>query len=76
MVSLEDAKEATDSIVKALQPISVFLFGSVAIKGIGGDLDLLIIIDEKSRTASDSSLLLHKCLKKFYAKFSVMALYH
>ena len=71
MVTLKDAKEATDSIVRALQPISVFLFGSVAVKGIGTDLDLLIIIDEKSRTTSDSSLVLHKCLKKFYTKFSI-----
>lgn len=72
MITLKDAKEATDSIVKALQPISVSLFGSVAVNGTGTDLDLLIIVDEKKYgTISDARLLLHKCLKRFYAKFSI-----
>lgn len=33
MVTLEDARKATDSIVKTLHPFSVVLFGSVAREG-------------------------------------------
>jgi len=71
MATLKDAKEVTDSIVKKLQPVSVTLFGSVAREGIGTDLDLLIVTDDKSVGGCNSELLLHKCLKRFYRKFAI-----
>lgn len=71
MVTFKEAKEVSDSIVKALHPVSIVVFGSVAKEGSGTDLDLLIITDDKSVAPSDSNLLLHKCLKKFYRKFAI-----
>jgi len=57
-----------------LDPISVVVFGSVAKNGIGEDLDLLIVIDDRSdkpRTIDDFNLLAHKCLKGYYKKFAI-----
>ena len=71
MVTLKDAKEATESIVETLRPVSVVLFGSVAMEGTGTDLDLLVVTDDESDVAGDSNLLLHRCLKKFYKRFAI-----
>jgi len=74
MVTLKDAKEVSDVIIKTLDPISVIVFGSVAKNGFGEDLDLLIVIDDKSdksQTMDDLSLLAHKCLKEYYKKFAI-----
>ncbi len=71
MVTVEDAKEVTSSIVKNLRPVSVILFGSVAREEVGTDLDLLVITDDKSEATGDNNLLLHKCLKRFYKKFAI-----
>ncbi len=71
MVTFEDAKKAAQSIARALDPFSVVLFGSVARQGMGNDLDLLVVIDDDAGTVQDARLLLHKCLKRFYRKFSI-----
>ena len=74
MVTLKDAKEVSAAIIKTLEPISVIVFGSVAKNGFGEDLDLLIVIDDKSgksQTMDDLSLLAHKCLKEYYKKFAI-----
>lgn len=71
MVTINDAKEATSSIVKALQPIAVILFGSVAREGTGSDLDLLIVTDDGSDKSGNQYLLLHKSLKRFYKNFDI-----
>jgi HEPN domain-containing protein len=71
MVTIEDAKEVSNVIVEAIRPISVFVFGSVAKQGVGEDLDLLVIVDDKSETTNDISMLLHKCLKSYYKKFDI-----
>jgi HEPN domain-containing protein/predicted nucleotidyltransferase len=71
MVTLKDAKEATTSIVKTLQPLSVILFGSVAKDGAGTDLDILVVTEDESESREKSEILLHKCLKKFYRRFDI-----
>lgn len=74
MVTIKDAKEVSNVIIKTLDPISVVVFGSVAKNGIGEDLDLLIVVDDrsdKSRTMDDLNLLAHKCLKGYYKKFAI-----
>jgi HEPN domain-containing protein/predicted nucleotidyltransferase len=70
-VTREDARKAAKSIVKTLDPTSVILFGSVAGEGIGNDLDLLVVIEDGSRTIQEAGLLLQKCLKRYYRKFSI-----
>lgn len=74
MVTIKDAKEVSNVIIKTLDPISVVVFGSVAKNGIGEDLDLLIVVDDrsdKSLTIDDLNLLAHKCLKGYYKKFAI-----
>jgi HEPN domain-containing protein/predicted nucleotidyltransferase len=72
MVTLEEAKEAAQSIVKALDPRSVIVFGSVARDGIGADLDLLIITDDSPETLKkDHDRLLNECLRRFYERFDI-----
>lgn len=71
MVTVKDAKEITFSIVKALHPVSVVLFGSVAREGAGTDLDLLIITDDKEGSPDDLHRRAQRCLKNFYRKFAI-----
>ena len=71
MTTIEDAKKTAAVIVKKLNPHSIVLFGSVARDGIGADLDLLIITDDRSSTGDNPSLVLQKGLKKLYRKFPI-----
>jgi HEPN domain-containing protein/predicted nucleotidyltransferase len=71
MPTIEDAKATAAVIVKKLNPLSIVLFGSVARDGIGADLDLLVITDDRSSTGDNPSLVLQKGLKKFYRKFPI-----
>lgn len=73
MVTIKDAKNATDAIVKTLKPVSVAVFGSVARQKRGNDLDLLVITDG-SLDRKEENHLLYKCLKKFHEKFGVDSL--
>ncbi|MBF8277018.1 MAG: hypothetical protein HW390_2091 [Candidatus Brocadiaceae bacterium] len=50
MVSLNDAKDVSNAIINTLHPISIIVvFGSVARKGIGKDLDLLVVIEDDAK---------------------------
>ncbi len=71
MVTLKQAKEVADVIVKTVQPISIVVFGSVAEKGIGNDLDILIITEDTARTARELDLIISKSLKTFYKRFAI-----
>ncbi|MDI7258318.1 MAG: HEPN domain-containing protein [Thermodesulfobacteriota bacterium] len=71
MVTIEDAKEVSNVIIEAVRPVSVFVFGSVAKEGVGQDLDLLVIVDDKTGITSDINLTLHKCLKNYYRRFDI-----
>lgn len=71
MVTIEDAKAVTDSITRKMKPLSVLVFGSVATKGVGEDLDILIISEDKKRNIKKSYLLLNECLKRYYGKFAI-----
>lgn len=71
MVTLDDAREVSKAIVRAIQPISVSVFGSVAQKGIGKDLDLLVIVDDKPSISGEIDLLLYRNLKDYYKKFDI-----
>jgi predicted nucleotidyltransferase len=52
MVTLRDAKEASDSIVRAFKPVSIVVFGSVARDMAGTDLDLLIVTEDGNMSAN------------------------
>lgn len=71
MVSFKDARDVSDSIVKEFHPISIVIFGSVAVKGSGDDLDLLIVTDDTSRTLNEVNLQVNRYLKPFYNRFAI-----
>lgn len=71
MVTFQDAQEVAQAIARIVHPILVMLFGSVAKRGSGADLDLLIIIDDHAGMEKNAYSLLHKSLKEFSRKFPV-----
>jgi HEPN domain-containing protein len=71
MVTYDEARKVALSIARKVDPFSVVAFGSVAREGIGNDLDLLVIINDGPRTVEDTGLLVYKCLKRFYRRFSI-----
>ena len=71
MATIMDAKIVSDEIVKAVNPVSISIFGSCAKYGFGEDLDLLIIIDDRIEPSDDINLLIHKCLKRYYKDFAI-----
>lgn len=71
MVTLKDAKEVSSEIVKALQPISVIVFGSVAKEGIGKDLDLLVVSEDDRKTTRELNGFLFKHIRRFYKRFAI-----
>jgi predicted nucleotidyltransferase len=72
MATITDAKIVSKEIVRALNPVSISLFGSCAKYGFGEDLDLLIIVDVDDMESSfKTNLILHKCLKRYYKDFAV-----
>ena len=71
MITLKDAKTVARSVAEAVRPVSIVLFGSVAREGSGVDLDLLIVTDDRAARTDDPHLQVHRCLKRFYKKFSI-----
>lgn len=71
MVTLNDAKQVTETIVKTCRPLGIIIFGSVAQKGKGNDLDLLIIVNDEKKTDRDIHLLIHSCLRRYYKHFTI-----
>lgn len=71
MVTLKNAKEVSGEINKALNPLSITVFGSIAREGRGNDLDLLVVLDDKNMPSDNIDLLMHRCLKKFYKRFAI-----
>lgn len=71
MVSLAEAKDVSNAIINTLHPIAIVVFGSIAKKGIGDDLDLLIVIDDNSKTTNEIYLMVNKCLKPYYKRFAI-----
>jgi HEPN domain-containing protein len=71
MATIMDAKIVSQEIVRAINPVSISIFGSCAKYGSGEDLDLLIIFDEKLKISGDINIIVHKCLKRFYRDFAI-----
>ncbi|MDI6786217.1 MAG: HEPN domain-containing protein [bacterium] len=71
MVTLKDAREVSNKIVKEFQPISVVVFGSVAREGKGEDLDLLVVSEDDKRTIKEFNKLLFKNIREYYKRFSI-----
>jgi HEPN domain-containing protein len=71
-VGLDQARMVTSSIVDALDPQSVIVFGSVGRTGEGNDLDILIVLDRIDGSAAvQPNLKLRSVLKKHLAQFAI-----
>ncbi|MBI5206790.1 MAG: HEPN domain-containing protein [Candidatus Firestonebacteria bacterium] len=72
MVTIKEAKDVSNRIINNIHPvISIILFGSVAREGIGTDLDILIVIDDKLEKIDNCQKLIYNILKNFYKKFAI-----
>lgn len=68
-VTIEDAREAAEAILRGISPVSICVFGNVAREGSGNELDLLIVVDEEPQ--QETQVLLHGYLKPFYRRFDI-----
>lgn len=71
MVTFADAKEVSAEIVKQLNPLLVTLFGSVARKASGNDLDILVVVEDSAYHGEKTDSLLQLSLAKYYHRFDI-----
>ena len=71
MVTTKEARATAKKIVSIVDPISITVFGSVARKGIGEDLDLLVVVDDHALSVNDCQLAIYRKLKRLYKKFAI-----
>ena len=66
MVTLEDAKQVAGTLVEKISPVSVIVFGSVARRGKGSDLDLLVVTEQE-----DMQRQIGSCLRDYHKRFAI-----
>ena len=71
MVTINDAKEVAAEIVNVFIPLLVTLFGSVARKRMGHDLDLLVVFDDTHYHGTKTESQLQVSLAIFHRKFDI-----
>lgn len=71
MVTLKEAKEVRDKLVKTIRPISIIAFGSVVREGNGNDLDILIVTDDHSYLTHNLDKIVYKTLHEFSSRFAI-----
>lgn len=71
MVTLTEAKEVAAEIADRLHPLLVTLFGTVARKQAGRDLDLLVVVKDADYHGIATDAFLQSILKKYYRKFDI-----
>jgi HEPN domain-containing protein len=65
--TLQDAREVTASIVQAVRPQAVIVFGEVCRSGNGSDLDLLILVEDQAT----ASARLDPVLRPFFRRIAI-----
>jgi len=71
LVTMTDVKEVADRVIAEIDPESVILFGSVAEKGSGNDLDLLIVTRKEQGDRNEVQKRINAAMKPFYGKFAI-----
>jgi len=71
LVTMTDVKAVADRVIAEIDPESVILFGSVAEKGRGNDLDLLIITRKEQGDRNEVEKRINAAMKPFYGKFAI-----
>lgn len=71
MVTIEDAKIVAADIASSIQPQLITVFGSVARKHSGNDLDLLIVVADKNYERLGTDATLQGALEKHYRRFDI-----
>jgi HEPN domain-containing protein len=67
-VTIEDAREVSRVIVREIDPIAVIVFGSVATRNMGNDLDLLIVTEGHSFEPANRRV--HREIRRFQKRFA------
>jgi HEPN domain-containing protein/predicted nucleotidyltransferase len=71
VVTMDDVGEVIPVVVRAVHPLSVTVFGSVARENRGNDLDLMIVVDRSQEALRDVEIVLRAALKPFYRRFAI-----
>ena len=71
LVTMTDVKEVADRVIAEIDPESVILFGSVAEKGTGNDLDLLIVTRKEQGGRNEVEKRINAAMRPFYGKFAI-----
>jgi len=71
MVSQKEAKDLANYLARAINPVSIVMFGSVAKEGKGEDLDLLIVTEDKDKSLKELDAEVRRLLRPFYKDFAI-----
>ena len=71
MVTLDDAKAVATKVAQAIDPVCIVAFGSVAKRGWGQDLDVLIVTEDQGEEAPVLFRRVHQHLEAFYKQFAI-----
>ncbi len=71
MVTLQDARSVSRTLVNSIHPSHIIVFGSVAKEGSGHDLDLLIIVHDTEANVGEIHSKLYNSLHEFYRQFDI-----
>ena len=70
MITLEEAKKVSKIIEDSIKPLSIIIFGSIAKKRFGKDIDILIITKDKENKVKIEREI-NEILKPFYKNFNI-----
>ena len=70
MITLEVAKKVSKIIEDSIKPLSIIIFGSIAKKRFGKDIDILIITKDKENKVKIEREI-NEILKPFYKNFNI-----
>jgi len=71
MVTYEEAQQVATHLVKSIDPLCVVLFGSVAKRAQGEDLDLLVVMEDQAADGQELEKLVHQSLKPYADRYAI-----
>jgi len=70
MVTIGDAREVVETL-KGIDPYTIIIFGSVARKNEGNDLDIVVVFDTSKRDLAEKKKYVNERLKPYYSRFAI-----
>jgi HEPN domain-containing protein/predicted nucleotidyltransferase len=71
MVTIKEAKTVSDDLASRFMPSYIYCFGSVARKGIGNDLDMLIVVDDSVNEMRAADREIQRYLVPYFQRFEI-----